>query len=195
MYTITLENGMRFYLRPLKKEEIEEASFLSDECVGKNLYPKEEIAATLNDQEKFFYLLKNEKDETIGYIYYFLTNEEEIAKYSKLDINVFREVYSNFDKKVGKIQSVGIKREYRGNELAVEMMQFILKEMKKANIDITFIVCWKPGGILPLGKTLAKCQFDYLTEAKKIWYDDMELICPHCKGRCSCDAEIYYKLL
>ena len=195
MYTITLENGMRFYLRPLKKEEIEEASFLSDECVGKNLYPTEEIAATLNDQEKFFYLLKNEKDETIGYIYYFLTNEEEIAKYSKLDINVFRELYSNSDKKVGKIQSVGIKREYRGNELAVEMMQFILKEMKKADIDITFIVCWKLGGILPLGKTLAKCQFNYLTEAKKIWYDDKELICPHCKGRCRCDAEIYYKLL
>lgn len=87
---------------------------------------------------------------------------------------------------MGKIQSVGIKREYRGNELAVEMMQFILKEMKKADIDITFIVCWKPGGIVPLGKTLAKCQFDYLTEAKKIWYDDMELICPHCKGRCRC---------
>ena len=195
MYTITLENGMRFYLRPLKKEEIEEASFLSDECVGKNLYPTEEIAATLNDQEKFFYLLKNEKDETIGYIYYFLTNEEEIAKYSKLDINVFRKVYSDFNKKVGKIQSVGIKKEYRGNELAVEMMRFILKEMKKLGIDITFIVCWKPGGFLPLGKTLAKCQFNYLTEAKKIWYDDMELICPHCKGRCSCDAEIYYKLL
>lgn len=195
MYTITLENGMRFYLRPLKKEEIEEASFLSDECVGKNLYPTEEIAATLNDQEKFFYLLKNEKDETIGYIYYFLTNEEEIAKYSKLDINVFRKVYSDFNKKVGKIQSVGIKKEYRGNELAVEMMRFILKEMKNLGIDITFIVCWKPGGFLPLGKTLAKCQFNYLTEAKKIWYDDMELICPHCKGRCSCDAEIYYKLL
>lgn len=195
MYTITLENGMRFYLRPLKKEEVGEASFLSDECVGKNLYPTEEIAATLNDQEKFFYLLKNEKDETIGYIYYFLTNEEEIAKYSKLDINVFRKVYSDFNKKVGKIQSVGIKKEYRGNELAVEMMQFILKEMKKLGIDITFIVCWRPGGFLPLGKTLAKCEFSYLTEAKKIWYDDIELICPHCKGRCSCDAEIYYKLL
>lgn len=195
MYTITLENGMRFYLRPLKKEEVGEASFLSDECVGKNLYPTEEIAATLNDQEKFFYLLKNEKDETIGYIYYFLTNEEEIAKYSQLDINVFRKVYPDFNKKVGKIQSVGIKKEYRGNELAVEMMRFILKEMKKLGIDITFIVCWKPGGFLPLGKTLAKCQFNYLTEAKKIWYDDMELICPHCKGRCSCDAEIYYKLL
>ena len=48
MYTITLENGMRFYLRPLK---IEGASLLSDECVRKNLYPTEEIAATLNDQE------------------------------------------------------------------------------------------------------------------------------------------------
>lgn len=48
---IGCNDGMRFYLRPLKKEEIEGASLLSDECVRKNLYPTEEIAATLNDQE------------------------------------------------------------------------------------------------------------------------------------------------
>ena len=60
---------------------------------------------------------------------------------------------------------------------------------------VAFIVCWKPGGVVPLGKALSECNFDFLAETKKVWYDDTELICPYCKGRCLCDAEVYYKLL
>lgn len=195
MHTFNLENGMTFCLQPLKKEEVDEARLLCDKCVGENLYSKEEIAATICSSDRFFYLLKSEKGETIGYIYYYLTDVEYIANYSKLDIGLFRAVYSEPNKTVGKIQSVGLKAEYRGIGLAAQMIRFVLSELKKLYIDITFIVCWKPCGSVPLGKTLSKCHFNYLTEAKKVWYNDTELICPYCKGRCLCDAEVYYKLL
>lgn len=195
MYTFTLENGMAFFLRPLKKEEIDEALLLCDECVGRNLYSTDEIAAALNARDRFFYLLKNEKDETAGYIYYYLTDEEYIAKYSGLDAALFREVYPDVHKKVGKIQSVGIRAEHRGIGLAAQMMRFILNELKAVSIDIAFIVCWKPGGIVPLAKALGECGFRFLAEAEKVWYNDTELICPYCKGRCLCDAEVYFKLL
>ena len=128
-------------------------------------------------------------------IYYYLTEPEDIAKYAKLDAELFRKVYSRTDKKVGKIQSVGLKEEYRGIGLAAQMVNFILEKLKEISIDVTFIVCWKPSGILPLGKALSECKFAYLSEAKKVWYDDTELICPICHGRCLCDAEVYYKRL
>lgn len=195
MHTFTLGKGMTFCFQPLKKEEIDEARLLCDRCVGENLYSREEIAATIGAFDRFFYLLKNEEGETVGYIYYYLTDEDYIANYAKLDVELFRAVYSNPNKKVGKIQSVGLKAEYRGVGLAPQMIRFVLNELKKLCIDISFIVCWKPGGNVPLGKTLAECHFNYLTEAKKVWYDDTELICPYCKGRCLCDAEVYYKLL
>lgn len=104
-YIFTLENNAAFYLKPLIDEEIEEARLLCDECVGENLYSKEEIAATIGSMDRFFYLLKSEKGETVGYIYYYLTEVENIAKYSKLDIELFRTVYSSKNKKVGKILS------------------------------------------------------------------------------------------
>ena len=195
MHVFTLENGMAFRLQPLKKEEIEEARLLCDECVGKNLYSADEIAATLNTPDRFFYLLKSEKGETVGYIYYYLTDEEYIAEYSKLDIAVFRDVCAPEHNRVGKIQAVGLKAEYRGTGLAVQMMRFILNELKAISIDVAFIVCWKPGGFVPLGKALGECGFRFLSKAKKVWYDNTELVCPYCSGRCLCDAEVYYKLL
>ena len=194
-YTFNLENKGVFYLKPLLEEEVNEARLLCDECVGENLYGAEEIASAVGAVDRFFYLLKSEAGEPVGYIYYYLTDPEDIAKYAKLDAELFRKVYSRTDKKVGKIQSVGLKEEYRGIGFAAQMINFILERLKELSIDVTFIVCWKPGGILPLGKALSECKFAYLSEAKKVWYDDTELICPICHGRCLCDAEVYYKRL
>lgn len=194
-YKITLENKGVFYLKPLSEDEVYEARLLCDGCVGENLYGAEEIASAVGAADRFFYLLKSEAGETVGYIYYYLTDPEYIAKYAKLDAELLRKVYSRTDKKVGKIQSVGLKAEYRGIGLAAQMVNFILEKLKEISIDVTFIVCWKPRGIVPLGKALSECKFDYLAEAKKVWYDDTELICPICHGRCLCDAEVYYKRL
>jgi ribosomal protein S18 acetylase RimI-like enzyme len=195
IHKFTLENNRAFYLKPLSKEEINEARLLCDECVGENLYGEEEIAAAIDSSDKFFYLLKSEAGENVGYIYYYLAAPEYIAQYSKLDPALFRKAYSSPGNKVGKIQSVGLKAGYRGIGLAARMISFILKHLKEIDIDAAFIVCWKPKGILPLGKALFECKFDYLAEAKKVWYDDTELICPYCNGRCLCDADVYYKLL
>ena len=194
-YSFNLENKGMFYLKSLSEDEVNESRLLCDECVGENLYGAKEIASTIGAMDRFFYLLKSEAGENVGYIYYYLTSPEYIAKYAKLDAEMFRKVYSRTDKKVGKIQSVGLKEEYRGIGLAVQMINFILEKLKEISVDITFIVCWKPDGIVPLGKALLECKFDYLAEAEKVWYDDTALICPICHGRCLCDAEVYYKRL
>ena len=194
-HTLTFENKGSFFLTPLSGEEINEVRRLCDECVGENLYGEKEIAATIVATDKLFYLLKSETGETVGYIYCYLTDIESIAKYSRLDINLFREVYSSTDKKIGKIQSVGLKEEYRGSGFAAQMIRFILERLKDISVDVAFIVCWKPGGVVPLGKALSECNFDFLADTKKVWYDDTKLACPYCKGRCLCDAEVYYKLL
>jgi len=194
-YTFTNENGRAFYLSPLKADEIDRARLLCDECVGENLYTKEEIASSMNERDSFFYLLKSETGENAGYIYFYLTDEKSIADYAKLDVNLFYSVYRQQHNKVGKIQSVGIKEQYRGDNLATQMIKFVLEKFKSISIEAVYIVCWKPGGIMPLKKALLHSDFCFLTEAKKVWYDDIDLICPYCNGRCHCDAEVYYKLL
>lgn len=191
----THENGQVFRLCPLTKEETEIARSLCDACVGTNLYSKEEILRATEEKNRFFYLLKTDKGEIAGYIYYHLTDEASIASSAKLDIAVLRAVYRETGRKVGKIQSIGLKETYRGMGLAAQMIRFALGALAAMSVEAVFIVCWKPGGTIPLGKALKACGFDDLTEAKKVWYDDAGLICPYCKGRCRCDAEVFYKLL
>ncbi len=191
----TDENGQVFCLCPLTKEETEIAQSLCDACVGKNLYSKEDILRATQEKDRFFYFLKTDKGEPAGYIYYRLTDEASIASSAKLDIEVPRAVYRETGKQVGRIQSIGLKETYRGKGLAAQMICFALGELAAMSVEAVFIVCWKPGGTIPLGKAMKKCGFNDLTEAKKVWYDDADLICPYCKGRCMCDAEVFYKLL
>lgn len=191
----TRESNKGYSIHPLEEKELDEVAALCDECVGKNLYPKEEIGKAIGSKERFFYLLKTAEGKIAGYLYYYLTDVASVARYAKLDINQFLDVYANEKKPVGKIQSIGLKEEYRGLGLATQMMQFLLKELELISVEAAFIVCWKIGNRIPLEKTLCECDFAYLTEAKRVWYDDINLVCPYCKGRCTCDAEVYYKML
>ena len=75
------------------------------------------------------------------------------------------------------------------------MINYALGVLAQKNIDTVYIVCWKPGGAVPLKNALYKYNFEYLITVKDAWYKDEYLICPYCKGRCHCSADIYYKKL
>lgn len=195
IHTITPDNKKMFYLKSISSEDVSKARELCDECVGKNLYSEKDIASSIGKDDRFFYLINNEKGESIGYLYYNLTDIECLAEYSKLDVSVFREVYPYSNKLVGKIQSIGIKIEYRGIGLGLKIMQFVLNKLREKSIDIAFVFCWKPSNKFPIGRVIEECDFNYLTEANMIWYDNRDLICPFCHGRCICSAGVYYKML
>ncbi len=194
-HRFTHENGQVFCLCPLSQNDAESARLLCDACVGENLYSKEDIQCAITETDRYFYLLKTDEGEIAGYIYYYLTDEASVAKSAKIDAAVLYTVYRATEKKIGKIQAIGLKETYRGMGLAVQMLRFVLDELTAMSVEAVFNVCWKPGGIIPVGKALQECGFHDLTEAKMVWYDEPALICPYCKGRCRCDAELYYKLI
>lgn len=195
-----------FYLRPLKKEDIEETLQLMDQCVGENLYQKAELEQTIGRQDRALLLLKTAEEELAGYIYYYLTSADQIAEDARLAVQKIRQVCgqgalapvreSRSVRKpqlVGKLQSVGIKEAFRRQGLAVLMMEYALAQFAGKGVENVFIICWNAGGKVPLEKALQKCQFVHLSSAKQIWYDKKDLFCPYCKGRCKCDAEVYFK--
>ena len=203
-------SGGEFYLRPLKKEDIEETLQLMDQCVGENLYQKTELEQTIGRQDRAFLLLKTAEKELAGYIYYYLTSVDQIAEDARLAVQKIRQVCglgapvreSRSEREsrpvrkpqfVGKLQSVGIKEAFRRQGLAVLLMEHALAQFAGKGVENVFIICWNAGGKVPLEKALQKCQFVHLSSAKQIWYDNKDLFCPYCKGRCKCDAEVYFK--
>ena len=189
-------SGREFYLRPLEKEDIEEALQLMDQCVGENLYQKEELEQTIGSSDRDFLLLKTAEGELAGYIYYYLTTADQIAEDARLAAQKTRQVCRlGVHAAVGKIQSVGIKEDFRRQGLAALLLEHALTQFAGMGVEEVFIICWNAGGKVPLEKALQKCQFVHLSSAKMIWYDRKDLFCPYCKGRCKCDAEVYFRKL
>ena len=187
-------SGREFCLCSLEKEDIEETLQLMDRCVGENLYQKEELEQAIGSSERAFLLLRTAEGELAGYIYYYLTNEKQIAEDTRLTEQKIQQVCQQDTlAPVGKIQSVVIKEAFRRQGLAVWLMKYALRQFAEKGIGEVFIICWNAGGKVPLERALQECRFVHLFSAKMIWYNKKELYCPYCKGRCKCDAEVYFK--
>ena len=191
MHSFSLSDGSLYKLTPLTADEIDEAIILCDECVGENLYSREEFANTIDSKDRFFYFLRTDEDKIIGYVYFYLADKQDIVKYAKLESLLERDGSES----VGSIRSAGLKEDFRGIGLADEMMRYALKRLSQLSVKEVFVVCWKPGGSVPIKRAVLASGFKFLTESKMIWYDYEDLICPYCHGRCTCDAEVYYKSL
>ena len=120
-------SGREFCLYSLEKEDIEETLQLMDRCVGENLYQKEELEQAIGSSERAFLLLRTAEGELAGYIYYYLTNEKQIAEDTRLtEQKIQRVCQQDTLAPVGKIQSVGIKEAFRRQGLAVWLMKYAL---------------------------------------------------------------------
>jgi ribosomal protein S18 acetylase RimI-like enzyme len=195
MEQFPLNNPTEFRLRPVGLADLEQTAALCDACVGKNLYPKAKIQAAIKDEDHLFYLLQDPAGETVGYIYFYLTELAHIARDAKIHPNLLPPFCSDLQERMGKLQSVAVREDHRGKGLAVQMVQFALEQLRRRNASAVFSVCWKMGQVVPLEKTLQDCGFSFLTEAEKVWFHEEALFCPYCNGRCHCNAEIYYKKL
>ena len=165
---------------------------LADESVGKNLYTRQDFENALIDKNSFVYVLKSDSGEIAGYVFFFITTTVDIAQKCGLDEALFSSVSPSV---CGRIQSAAVKKEYRGRGLSVVLMKYAVDMLRSKGIDTAFAVCWKPGGIVSIKKTLNILSFSFLKEVEKMWWNNTNLYCPYCHGRCSCSAEIYYKKL
>lgn len=182
-------------LCPLKAEDIHTAKCLCDECVGKDMYSQEDIGNCIDSAYRFFYLLKEKNGGAVGYLYFYVTDVQQIAEDGKVDIRLLRTVCPVRTGVVGKIQSIGLKEHYRKNGYGKYMIDFAVQKFRALDVNRVVIICWKKGDDVPLGNTLDQCHFQFLTTAKMVWFDHPRLYCPYCAGRCRCDAQIYYKIL
>ena len=61
--------GQTFSFVRLETENLEQALLLCDQCVGKNLYTREELMQAIEDENSMFQILKTEEGQIAGYIY------------------------------------------------------------------------------------------------------------------------------
>lgn len=181
-------------LEPLSATHLDAAAELCDQSVGKNLYTRNDLVSVIGMATHSFYVVVTPEQQVVGYIYYFLTDLEEMASRAKLPRKQLARLFRKASPVIGNLCSIGVAQAYQHMGLSVELIQFSLEQLKN-NADVAFGVGWKIGKHVPIERTLKACGFRYLTDAHRVWYDNENLVCPYCKGRCNCDAAIYYKHL
>ncbi len=179
---------------PLSAERVEEALALCDECVGKNLYTREQLLAAAEQETQQFLLLLNEKNEAIAYVYFRLIALSEAERMAKKPLPALRKIAGKEAPLLSNLQSVGVLPRYRHCGLSVSLVAHYLRRTEEEDkADLAFSLLWELNGKAPMAKILEGFGFSYLTDAKRVWYDRENLICPICGGRCSCNAAVYYK--
>jgi hypothetical protein len=185
----------------LSFEELTEANLdvakgLCDRCVGENLYTKDQLASIIKQPTHYFYLLVTPERNAVGYIYFFLTDLDTMVSLSKVPREHLTALVQEKNPIIGNLQSIGIVEEYQHRQLSTELIRFSLEYLQTDSaVDIAFGVSWKIDGYVPMEKTLRSLDFLYLMDTHRVWYDNQNLICPYCKGRCECDAAVYYKFI
>lgn len=180
----------------LSSELVEQALELCEACVGKNLYTKEMLLKAVEDSRQKFLLLVTSENKPAAYFYFRLIEIEEAEKLAKMSLAKLKKLTCKENPLIGNMQSIGVIPEYRNRQLSNYLVEQCLQWLtEETEADIVMGVCWKPGGKVPMEKTLKRYGFSHLADAKRLWYDRTELVCPVCRGRCECDAAIYYKKL
>lgn len=193
--TIPLPGNPGYHLERLSLSTVDMALDLCGVCVGKGLYSRQYITDIIGNPNHWFYLLKNENRELVGYTYYYLTDLDDMAAFSKTDKSVLSAMSSKSDPVIGNLRSLGIAPPFRRHRLAIELMQFSIDHLRRLHADVAFGAFWKANGKLPMKDSLELYEFKRLTDASMIWYDHEDLYCPVCAGRCRCDAVLHYKVL
>ncbi|MCD7829796.1 MAG: hypothetical protein LUG58_05095 [Clostridiales bacterium] len=193
----TLKDGSqeRMELRQLTDQDVAEAARLCDRCVGKNLYSRDYLTAIVHDPRHFFYLLFSGENTPVGYMYFILMDRAELASISKLDAAQLDKICDEPDICIGNLRSIGLDEPYRSIGLSAELIRFSFAQLISLGAHLAVGLCWKPGQVVPMKKTMEICGMQYLTDAHRVWYDIHDLECPYCSGRCECDAAVYYKRL
>lgn len=183
-------------VQPLTEAYLGRAVALCDQCVGKNLYSKADLAAALNSPNHFFDLLVTPEGEAVGYFYFYLTTLDDMAAQAKLSRERLAVVSPKAEPVIANLRSIGVAEGYRSHRLSESLLRLALHRLQASTrADAAVGICWKAGGRVPMDQILRDLGFCYLTDAHRVWYDNDKLVCPYCQGRCVCDAAIYYKTL
>ncbi len=92
-------------------------------------------------------------------------------------------------------KSAALESEFEGCGVMRKLLGELIKQATNNNYGAIFASAWVIGDIVPIERNLKTFEFKYIANRSMLWCDDEGYNCIVCKGRCRCDAAIYYKKL
>ncbi len=99
------------------------------------------------------------------------------------------------DKPMLLYKSAAVRAAYEHHGVMREMAAAGLQTARELGYGSLFGSAWVYRGQIPIAGTFRAFGFTPLYLRHMLWHDDEHYRCVVCKGRCNCDAMIYYKKL
>lgn len=131
--------------------------------------------------------------EYAGYSSMLPVSAEEAVRTMKIDPEDVERISAG--KPIMYYKSTVIPFAYEGRGHFQALARVAMETARKEGYGCMFSTAWTYGGYTPLARPFARLGFQNLYRRSMLWYDDEGYVCVVCKGRCKCDAEIYYKIL
>ncbi len=128
-----------------------------------------------------------------GFAIFGVYSETETAFKMGISLAKYNEITKG--KKSIVYKSAALYSNFEGNGIMHKLLEQLIYEVKQNQFKVVFAAAWIMDDIIPIKPTLQRFDFTYLERKKLLWYNDVEYNCICCKGRCACDAAIYYKVL
>lgn len=183
---------MEFELEKLNSINIPAAISLTDELVGKGLYDELKMKHIIEDNGKYFYLVKID-EKYMGYFYCMYHENYSIEELTEMDLDQIAEMVGELGN-VGICKSIGLKEEVRGKGISEKLQMHFQQLLWDEGCRHILIPSWKKGDIVPAQRHLEVCGYRAVKTLITPWIDDETLECPFCKQpRCICDAVVFMK--
>lgn len=177
---VTIINGSEKYRDDVIK--------LCDESFGPGLITPAVFSHWMERPEFFQIALKG--DVFAGFIAMFPADEDTIMRRLKMP----REDVRKYVKQRPCLfyNSAAIRKEFEHQGIVSLLQKQAFENARNAGYRVLIGSAWIHDGFTPIAALVDRYGFRPIYKRKLIWYDIKEYYCVVCRGRCVCDAMIYY---
>ena len=163
---------------------------VSDEILSPGVL-KDEDLELLGDSEHFCSFAVDENDNVccVSFGRFFgISGAAEMMRCTEEEVG---KVFPNVSK-FAEHSGIAVLPEHRNKGLSGKMHALYL-ELVFPKADVVLYNVWnRRGGEADCVRALLRSGAVFLKKIPLYWYDDEELFCNLCNGRCKCDCDIYY---
>ena len=183
--------GQKIKLVNATQDYYEKIKNLCDESFGTGYINREEFNKWLTHPQLFNIALA--EDAFAGYSVMIPAGVEDIMEQMGMERS---EVLALTDGGPAIIyKSAAVCSAYRRNGVLTELIKALLNQAKELGYGSVILSAWTYGGKTPAKSSLLSMGFTQLFIRHKLWYHYENYSCVICKGRCICDAAVFYKNL
>lgn len=181
--TITVINGTAAFFGEIQR--------LCDERYGTGYICREDYDRWLKNPELFKIALI--EGDFAGFAVMLPAGVSEVMKHMGMPEQDVRRISGNKPALIYKSAAVQKKYEHRGVMKA--MAAEGIRQARRLGYGSLYGSAWVYDGQVPIEGTFRAFGFQRLYARHMLWYGNENYRCVVCKGRCTCDAMIYYKIL